>query len=198
MYKESDFKNLQYNPLVKGTITLVYPALMVLTKDVDDDFDGHCDFLIRFIILCYEPNSLLAKNEKDWNRRKDVAADLLEISDDETVRENLFLFKDKNHLSILINYLRFVVRHREYAVLATLEYKFWESVSKINTPIIDNGNAKAELEAVQKKSVLADELDKDISRINSYYKAFFGGDEGLTNTEDVKRWTPEQINKKKS
>ena len=59
---------------------------------------------------------------------------------------------------------------------------------------INGKDSKQELEAVQKKSAIKDELDKDIARLDKYYKAYFGDDEVLE-TRAKTKWTAEGMSK---
>ena len=57
-----------------------------------------------------------------------------------------------------------------------IEYKYWENIAELTTPIQGETN-KERLEAAQKKSIISDEVEKDIKRIDDLYKAFFGDDQ---------------------
>lgn len=54
---------------------------------------------------------------------------------------------------------------------------------------ISGKNNKEELEAVQKKATIKDEIEKDIRRIESLQRTFFGEDEDLSKSR--RRITPE-------
>lgn len=195
MYTEKDFNNLQFNPLCKEGILEAYPKLKEI---IDQEYlsEPNIDGILRFIILTYDSKSKLALTEKDMNYRKGVAADLAKLPQDESYRETVYSLGFPIVLELTVRYLIRFVRSREWAAIVALEYKFWESLKKMITPINET-TANAELQAVQKKAVISEEIDKDIERLEKYYKAFFG-DDTLLNVVKEKRWTPESIGKLKT
>ena len=84
-------------------------------------------------------------------------------------------------------------KSKEYAAIVVIENCFWESTKKLLEPI-EGKSSKEQLDAVQKKSALKDELDKDIIRIDKLYKSFFGEDVELEKKGKLKI-TPENIAK---
>ena len=195
MYSPKDFNNLQFNPLCTGKILTEYPRLseIVLPEWVNEpDFDN----VLRYCILVYDPKSILVVNEKDLNYRKGIAAELarLNVSDDEYM-QTVYTFSHTVALEFTIRFLIRFVKSKEWAAICALEASFWESIRKVLEPI-SGKNSKEELESVQKKATIKDEIDKDIKRVESYYKIFFGEDIELESKAKT-RVTPESIAKLK-
>lgn len=202
-YTEKHFANCMFNPLVQGTVIEKYPRLLEI---IDPDWDKtHLDQIIRYTICVYDPKSPLVINERDLNYRKGLAAELagFDLTDTEFT-ESIFDFshdfggKDTptgaGIIDFVIKFLIRFIKSKEFAAICIVENCFWESAKKLMEPI--NGkNSKEELEAVQKKSAIKDELDKDIARLDKYQKAFFGDDEVLE-LKAKTRMTPEAMAKK--
>jgi len=206
VYRESSFSNCMFNPLVKGKMLKEYPRL---TEIISTDWnDNHIDELIRYIICVYDPKSPLAIQERDLNYRKGVAADLagMDMDDKEFLQsvfscslsltslpiEEILNGKSGDCISDLImRFLMRFIKSKEWAAIVIVENCFWESAKKLMEPITGK-DSKQELEAVQKKSAIKDELDKDIARLDKYYKSFFNEDDDLE-LMAKKRVTPESV-----
>jgi hypothetical protein len=59
-------------------------------------------------------------------------------------------------------------------------------------PIIEQDSESA-LKAVEKKSKIKDDIDKDIKRLEGYYRTFFGDDDALEKKVRKRGFTPEKI-----
>ena len=150
------------------------------------------DKVIRFIIMVYDSRSGLVINERDINHRKNKAAKLIELDLlDEAVVQEIMTFSNTAVLEFTVKYLQRFSRSKEWAAICALEYKYWESIQKLMQPIQGIKDIE-ELQAVQKKATIADEIDKDIRRLESYYRIFFGDDEELSKKAQ-KRISPELI-----
>jgi len=188
-YKPADFRLCQFNPLTEGPMLTAYPLLSdaMLSEWL---YYEKIDLLIRYVILVYDPKSPLVQDERDLNRRKRAALDMIEITDEET--QDKWIRHDHEFLPELISkFLERFLKSREYAVLAALEFKFWESVQITLTPV-SGRNSKEELESLQKKSLVAEEMDKDIKRLDLYHKQYFMDDTDLVR-KVKKRFSPERM-----
>jgi len=193
-YSEKSFSGCIFNPLVKGNIIEVYPRLNEIVLPEWDR--SELDSLIRYVILVYDPKSVLASTERDLNYRKSVAAELSGFDmNDEDYMADIYNCTHEFLPELIMKFLMRFIKSKEWAAIIIVESCFWESAKKLLEPI-SGKNSKEELEAVQKKSAIKDELDKDIARLDKYYKAFFGEDEELLMRAKT-RVTPESIAKLK-
>lgn len=172
MYTAKDFNNLQFNPLSKKPLLDEYPILMGIVNVNDSE----TDVLLRFVILCYDPKSKLAVEEKDLNHRKAIAAELSGIREDIEYQNAVFTFALEQVARLTLRYLIRFVKSKEWAAIIAIEYKYWENISELTKPIEGSTN-KERLEAAQKKAIISDEVEKDIKRIDNLYKTFFGDDQ---------------------
>jgi hypothetical protein len=200
VYNEKSFSGCMFNPLSKRKMVDAYPRL---NEIILPEWNGpELDSLIRYTICVYDPKSVLAITERDLNYRKGLAAELagIDMSDDDfitSVYTCTHKFTDDPSSGGLVDFIiRFLMRFiksKEWAAIVIVENCFWESAKKLMEPITGK-NSKEELEAVQKKSAIKDELDKDIARLEKYHKLFFGEDDVLQEAVKTKM-TPESIAK---
>lgn len=191
-YKEADFSGCMFNPLCKEKMLVKYPRLgeIVLPEWKDKDTDN----IIRFIICAYDPKSPLFITERDLNYRKGISADLSGFDmNDEEFLNSIYNCTHIYFVELVMRFLTRFIKSKEFAAIIIVENCFWESAKKLMEPI-SGKNSKEELEAVQKKSAIKDELDKDIARLDKYYKSFFGDDDSLE-AKAKTRITPESVAK---
>lgn len=187
-YKQTDFNNCQFNPLVDQKLLEVYPKLAEI---VDAEwFDDDLDSILRYMIMVYDPKSPLISYERDLNYRKDIAIQLASIKDD-TLAAAVVSSTHKYSPNLIIKYLMRFARSKEWAAICAFESSFWESIKEVIEPI-SGKNSKEKLESVQKKAAIKEEIEKDIRRLDALYRTFFGEDEELQ--QKVKRrLSPEMI-----
>lgn len=192
--EKTKFNYCVFDPLVEGKILSVYPKLseIVLPEWADDP---NIDAILRFIICLYDPKSPLIRDEPDLNYRKGLAADMVDMDID--IRDSVFGFNypvDEETqpfiAELVFQYLRRFGKSKEFAAIAAMEFKFWEQIKQILTPI-SGKNSKEELEAVQKKSLVAQEIETDMKRLETYYRAFYGEEE--LEKRSKKRISPELV-----
>lgn len=188
IYKEKDFGNCQFNPLVDKPILKAYP---VLSEIVDPDWqDEYLDSIMRYILMVYDPKSTLVVNERDMNYRKGLAIELVQIEDQITA-EAIINSTHKYSASLIIKYLTRFARSKEWAAICAFESSFWESIREVIEPI-SGKNSREKLDSVQKKAAIKEEIEKDIKRLDQLYRTFFGEDDDLMN-KNKRRLTPELI-----
>lgn len=204
-YSVKEFGGCMFNPLVSEPMVTKYPRLLdIINPDWNTE---HLDLLIRFMICVYDPKSPMVINERDLNQRKGLAAEIvgLNTSDEElitSIYSFTYDFGEKSaplgegFVDLVIRFLMRFIKSKEYAAIVIVENCFWESAKKLMEPITGK-NSKEELEAVQKKSAIKDELDKDIFRLDKYHKAFFSDDTELE-VKAKSKMTPEAMAKKLS
>jgi len=194
MYSEKNFNGCAFNPLTKEKMIVTYPRLseIILPEWQVPELDA----LLRYIICVYDPKSILVTTERDLNYRKGLAAELagLDMNDD-VFMTSIYTCTHDFLAELIVRFLMRFVKSKEWAAIVIVENCFWESAKKLMEPI-SGKNSKEELEAVQKKSAIKDELDKGILRLEKYYKSFFGEDDDLQARAKT-RVTPESIAKLK-
>lgn len=192
-YKKDQFYACSFNPLVEGPIRNTYPDLNEIV-DPEWPIDDTLESLLRFVIMVYDPKSPLVKTETDLNHRKDVAFELAGI-DDEDLRMTIATHNHEFVPELIGRYLVRFAKSKEWAAICACEYCYWESIRKLMEPISAK-DTKGELEAVQKKAAIKEEMDRDIARLDKYYEKFFGGDSELE-TKIRKNYTsPEKMLKR--
>jgi hypothetical protein len=175
MYKKEQFSNLAFNPFCTEHIVHKFPKLESIIPD-DTPVDDVLDTVLRYIILMYDPQSILVREEKDLNHRRTEASILSGLNKfGEEFELSVQEFDYEPALELTVRYLVRFAKSREFAAICALEYKYWESIKKLCKPIKED-TANQELQAVQKKAVISEEIDKDIKRLENYYKLFYGED----------------------
>jgi hypothetical protein len=191
-YLKKHFNTCLFNPLVDGKMLQEYNRLAeIVTPEMA--IDENCDSILRYTIILNDPASPVIKDESDLNNRRGIAAELAGIEDMDLLNK-LYTHTHPYAPELMISFLRRFAKSKEFAAIVIYETCFWESCRKLVEPI-DGKDSKAQLESVLKKSAIKDELDKDISRIDKYYKAFFGGDPELEMI-GKKRLRPENVEEK--
>lgn len=187
-YKQSDFKNCQFNPLVDTEILETYPKLGEI---IDAEwYDEYLDSILRYMIMVYDPKSPLVSYERDLNYRKDTAVLLAKIQD-ETLAAAVVNSTHTYSPSLIIKYLMRFARSKEWAAICAFESSFWESIKEVCEPI-SGKNSREKLDSVQKKAAIKEEIEKDIRRLDQLYRTFFGEDDDLQ-LKAKRRLTPEMI-----
>jgi hypothetical protein len=170
-YTDKRFGSLTFNPVIDEPMLEAYPKLHEIVDPMwlDDEF---IDQLLRYIILLYDPASPLIREESDLNHRRAIAIEVANIDNTDLIDQlNEYIHPFISELAY--NYLKRFGKSKEFAILIALEFKFWEAIKMTMTPIYGD-NSKQQLEGIQKKQLVASELDKDIKGIETYRKAFFG------------------------
>jgi len=186
IYKQADFNNCQFNPLVKDPLLSMFPRL---TEIIDPEWrDEHLDSILRYMIMVYDPKSPLVFNERDLNYRKGIAVELSRL--DEEVSEAVINSTHKYSLNLIVKYLIRFARSKEWAAICAFESSYNESIKEVMEPI-SGKNSREKLDSVQKKAVIKQEIIEDIKRLDMLYRTFFGEDEELQ--KNKKRLTPEMI-----
>lgn len=195
MIDEKEYSRMEFNPVVKKSLTVVYPKLKDIVGSVDDK-------QIRYIILMYDINSPLRNHYPDLARRKEFAASIAgyDLSSDQV--EELFEFKVKGDLGefvpneqmlkVIIDYLMYT-SSRVWSLIVSNEQFFYECAKRVLVPVEDDRD-KDLLTAVSTKTKLIESMDAINERLQRYYKDLSGGD---TQLEEVitkrKRLSPESI-----
>jgi hypothetical protein len=185
-----------FNPLVKKDMLKAHPRLGEIVGEREV---AHLDLILRYVCIMYDPKSPVIIQEKDLNYRKQVSAELAGFNqpDDEEFLQELFAAKIDWATVIIMRFLMRFVRERKWALICALEFKYWEGVARIMKPVEKGLGGKDwdELKSIQIKATIADEAVKDIARLDTLYKEFYGEDSELENAARNHRMTPETIGK---
>lgn len=181
IYTEKHFERCTFNPMCRKPMIEEYPKLRTI-------FTTDNDPVIRYTIMMYDPASYLVRDERDLSKRRMVAGELTFVdSDAEDLQEIIY--------EAFIDYLQYV-NDKTWAAACANEFRFWEAIKLSLIPITETG-AKGQLEAAQKKSVLAESIDDCIKRIETYAKDMAGGDPILEKRIKKSFVSPEQMLKNK-
>lgn len=186
---------MEFSPVVKKTLTVVYPKLKDIVGSVDDK-------QIRYVLLMYDQNSPLRNHYPDLSKRKEFAASIAGydlMKDDVTM---LFDFKQKNDedeyvpneelLAVIMKYLKYQ-NSWVWSMIVSNEQAFYEYNMRVMMPVEGNKD-KDILQAINIKTQIMTSQDEIYQRLQKYYKDLSGGDAQL---EDAivkrKRVRPEDI-----
>jgi hypothetical protein len=187
-YKTTDYDNCTFNPLAKGEILELYPKLRIL---VNPEWDRvpQLDELIRYVIICYDSKSPLWQ-ERDYIRRREIAYDEAGLSKVNGEPDQDILTGNHQILfEMIIKYLAVFVKEKVFAALCAFEFKYYENIGELMTPVKGETNAER-LEAAKKKSVISDEIITDIKRIDDLWMQVFG-DKDMVEQVKTKKFKPE-------
>lgn len=181
-YTEKHFERCAFNPMCKNPMVDEFQKLRTIFTTSDDA-------VIRYTIMMYDPASFLVRDERDWNKRRDIACELTFVdSDAPELQETIY--------EAFIDYLQYI-NDKVWAAASAAEMRFWEAIKLTLIPITETG-AKGQLEAAQKKAVLAESIDDCIKRIETYAKDLSGGDVVLEKRIKKSFVSPEQMLKNKN
>jgi hypothetical protein len=200
-YSEKDFSGCVINPLQKDLLAKnkgLSDLVPVITSDDEESttvvFDKtEIENILRYVIIVYDPQSALVKNERDLGRRKEQAADLAELRASEDYRQSVYSCEHLLMVPLIVGYLMNYAKNKEWAAICVFEQTFWENIKQLMQPVRGT-DSKAELQAVEKKSKLKSEVDDDIVRLQQYYSKFLGEDRSLEEKAKPKM-TPEGMAK---
>jgi hypothetical protein len=187
-YTDKRFGVMTFNPVCDEPMLERYPKL---NEIVDEPWleDDALDSLLRYTVLMYDPASPIVEEESDLNHRMQAAIEISGIDNTDLI-DQLETYTHGFVPELVYNYLKRFAKSKEFALYSAMEYKFWEAIRMTMTPIYGD-NSKQQLEGVQKKQIVADELEKDIKRLENYRREFFGDDS--LDKEVKKRLTPERM-----
>lgn len=196
-YTNKAFDSCAFHPLKEGKMLEQFPLLAeIVTPEWMND--PNMDTIIRYTIMVYDPKSPLVFGERDLNYRKGLAADKAGFdTSDEDLMNAIYTCSYPNLVEFTVRYLIRFVKSKEWAAIAAHEYKFWEAIKLIMQPISTDKSDREQLDAANKKEVLASSIDLGLQKLDQYYSSFFGDDEELLR-KSKKRMTPELMAEKRS
>lgn len=193
-YVESNFKGCQFNPLAGRPLLEVFPVLEeIIAEEMrqSEDLDG----LLRYIIMVYDPKSPLVNNERDLNFRKGIAAELSGLPIDADRIQAVYACTYPGLAELICKFLVRFIKSKEWAAICAYEYKFWEAIRLLMQPIATDKSDREQLDAANKKDVLSASIDEGLTKLDAYYRSFFGEDDQLEKRAK-KRVSPELMAEK--
>lgn len=141
--------------------------------------------------MVYDPKSPIVSTERDLNFRKSIASELsgMQGFGDEFL-QSVFNCSHPGLLDLTCKYLVRFGRSKEWAAICAYEYKFWEAIRLLMQPIQSDKSDREQLDAANKKDVLSDSIDQGLTKLDLYYRTFFGEDDQLEKRAK-KRVSPE-------
>lgn len=183
-FNKDDFNRCLYNPLETGFYKK-YPDLKLLWPEGEQK--------MRYIAALYDPNSPLGKHIPDLNVRKQKAAELVGFDlKNEQVLTAMYDFTDERFLTAVDGFLK-TVNNMKWAMIVSMQQIWWEWNARMMKPVSSDKGDKDELQAIEIKARVRDEMAKTETLIGQYYQQFYFGDDKLVETVKKKRITPEMM-----
>jgi hypothetical protein len=194
MIIEKEYSKMEFNPTVKGIMTVQYPKLKKILGDVDDR-------MMRYVILMYDVSSPLRQHYPELGKRKEFAASIsgYDMTKDDVTC--LFDFKVKVNdeyepyeelLDLIIKYLKYQ-NNWVWTMIISNEQAFFEYNKRVMMPVEGNRD-KDILQAINIKTQIMTSQDEIYQRLQKYYKDLSGGDSTLEEAITIrKRLRPEEI-----
>lgn len=145
----------------------------------------------KYIIFMYDSKSPLKTYYSNLEARKTAAAELAGIPADKT--RDLFHMKHPNVVSAVMNFLQFQNSHL-WILIVSNEEAFAEYSENVISRVDagdDDTTDKDILAAVEKKTKLLDAMHNIRTRLESYYREFYGDDDVVRVEIKHRRSTPE-------
>lgn len=191
MYKKKDFGGCMFNPMMDEPMLDAYPRLSEIIHP-DWTQDELFDSILRYVIMIYDPKSILIVNERDLNHRKGVAAMLCHFDmDNRELMSKVYGCTYEYMIDLILKFLIRFVKSKEWAAICAFESAYWESIKKVIEPITGK-NSRDILMSVQIKAAIKDEIEKDVARLEKLYIKFLGEDDSLIQ-KAARRVSPELI-----
>lgn len=185
---------MEFNPVVKKSLTAAYPKLKQIVGDVDDR-------MLRYVLLMYDMNSPLREYYPEVSKRKQFAASIAGYDLDKDDVVPLFDFKIKDGddevaydelLNLIIKYLKYQNNY-VWSMVVGNEQAFYEFNKRVMLPV-DGTRDKDILQAITIKTQIMDAQDNIVQRLQKYLRQLTGDDEQLEESiTKRKRIRPEDI-----
>lgn len=194
MIHESEYNKMEFNPVVKKSLTAVYPKLKQILGDSDDK-------LTRYVLLMYDMNSPLREYYPEISKRKQFAASIAGFDLDKDDVTALFDFKIKVNdeevaydelLNIITKYLKYQNNY-VWSMIVGNEQAFYEFNKRVMLPV-DGNRDKDILQAITIKTQIMTAQDEIVQRLQKYLRQLTGEDDQLEEAiTKRKRIRPEDI-----
>lgn len=194
MISDKEYRRMEFNPVVKKSLTVEYPKLKGILGEGDDR-------MMRYVLLMYDMNSPLREYYPELDKRKQFAASMAGYDLDKEDVTGLFDFKIKVEdeevaydelLNMIIKYLKYQNNYI-WSMIVGNEQAFYEFNKRVMIPV-DGTRDKDILQAVDIKNKLMDAQDNIVQRLQKYLRELTGEDDKLEESiTKRKRLRPENI-----
>jgi len=181
-----DCSQMRFDPTCSQTMLSKYPELKGIVVGEDYNISAQhnaseVDALLRYVILCYDPSSPIYLNEPDLIYRQKQSADIAGIKKNEEYRNLVWSMSLDGFDGLLVSYLQRFVKNKEWAAIVAFEANYWESIRLLTKAIKIDSDLKDKeiLDALQKKSLIKNELESDRDKIELWQQKFAGKDPNI-------------------
>lgn len=180
MVTEKELSRMEFNPVVKKSLTAVYPKLKAIFGNADDR-------MVRYVLLMYDRKSPMREYYPDLAKRKEFCAAMAGYDIEKEDMGPLFDFRVKTGedtfetneemLSMIVSYLKYQNNYL-WAMVVNNEQAFYEFSKRVMVPV-EGGKDKDMLQAVDIKNKLMEAQDNIVQRLEKYMRELTGGDDNL-------------------
>lgn len=154
-------------------------------------FGGVSEKEAKYIVLMYDNKSPLKTYYSNLEARKTAAAEMAGIAKDKT--RELFHMKHPNVVDSVMKFLQHQNSHL-WILIVSNEEAFAEYSENVISRVDDSeASEKDILSAVEKKTKLLDAMHNIRTRLESYYREFYGEDDVVKTEIKIRRSTPESV-----
>jgi len=190
-YNEKSFEAMKFNPMCKGDIGDVHPELKPIMAIYGKPMP---DLVIRYILMVYDDSSVLVQACREITMRKRTAAELSRLN---TMKNEKFFdmvldCSDTNVVKMIVEYLRVFRKPRLWQMIVANEMLFEEYNARLMQKIKENdADEKKELDALNVKTKIRQEVEAINTSLEAYYMAMFGNDDNLKKRVQSIDFSPE-------
>lgn len=194
MIPESEYGKMEFNPVVKKSLTATYPKIKQIVGEANDK-------MLRYVILMYDMNSPLREYYPEVSKRKQFAASIAGYDLNKEDVTPLFDFKIKiddeevpydDLLNLIVKYLKYQNNY-VWSMIVSNEQAFYEFNKRVMLPV-DGNRDKDILQAITIKTQIMTAQDEIVQRLQKYLRQLTGEDEQLEESiTKRKRIRPEDI-----
>ncbi|MDA3614724.1 hypothetical protein [Polluticaenibacter yanchengensis] len=210
-YTSEHFSHCKINPFTKGAMIDTYTSLKEVAAGSNMK---QLDKVLRYIVSIYDESSPLVLQETNLATRKTQAAIIagFDIINDEKFLSSIYSCENDNFLSLLMMYFSKFSKPKIWQMIIANEQLFEEYLARLMKPINstteDDDDAedkprkkapteKDELQALQIKSKLREEMLTIISSLEELHNKLFKIDLNLINKYKTTGISPETMAKAK-
>ena len=179
MIPESEYGKMEFNPVVKKSLTAAYPKIKQIVGEANDK-------MLRYVILMYDMNSPLREYYPEVSKRKQFAASIAGYDLNKEDVTPLFDFKIKiddeevpydDLLNLIVKYLKYQNNY-VWSMIVSNEQAFYEFNKRVMLPV-DGNRDKDILQAITIKTQIMTAQDEIVQRLQKYLRQLTGEDEQL-------------------
>lgn len=156
-----------------------YPQLREVVEPFSESLpDVNYHQYFRYLSFCYDPNSPLAKEIQDIQKRKEAAK--AEVG-----------YEGAEHHQIAVEFIKTVVRSRIWTLICNMDFVFDEYTDKLNE-LIKGSDPEKSLKAVELKNKMLDQQASMVDKREELYNRLFDDDKELVEVAQL-TFNPESV-----